>query len=702
MDLRWKAASILGKTNTCETMATEGDEAERLVQVLINTLERDLESKEEIDWWIKPWRTLKALGKLGIAAAPCAPLLASLLNDNVVDIRCAAIQALGKIGAAASPHLDVIAKTLEKDEAPTVRRGAVEVLGGLGTAATPYVSVLATAVRKDKVSAIKQRAAEVLGNLGGAAAPHVDVLFGAIECSRATDVRRTAAKALCKLGAAASPYTRVLATALENDVDISVRRYAAKVLCELGAAASPYTRVLATALENDVDSSVRRYAAKALGMLGTAATPYVHVLANSLENDAETDVRSEAIQALRNLDDAVCVQPTENNVIGAYDVGGDITSQNVHAFAFRNRHMMLRHAFMADGGLARLKYSASLTPAHFAAMGGATETIRDLIEREGALAICNMKDIGGSLPLHYATRYGHVEASLALIEGSDTRFERNDAGFTAIDLAREGGFLDLSNRLSYTNDLDSLRRMTTNKKEPAQQTQEPAQETQDTQDTGKFTSNRRRERTHKTARVRAKSVYRLLALPSPNKMQRRKKRWIRERERDWDTPPREHLLAFGLKVATPSPDTRTLVSVASISRKKTVDRTVRSFHLPKPDSPTVTAISPVTPPVHRIPDLSNCKSSFRKSLQIFKERINDSDRRKHEKSVRANFHRNSDPRHARPRHARTRSWIHHGTETKKQLSGTRYGRLLLTLTSRKHIKGTATDSIRPESPAPWK
>lgn len=108
------------------------------------------------------------------------------------------------------------------------------------------------------------------------------------------------------------------------------------------------------------------------------------------------------------------------------------------ALSFYDLHVVVKRLLNANKELANLKYIACLTPAHFAAMGGASNALRIIIEH-GAQAICTAKDVHGALPLHYAAQYGHSDAAKVLIEGMDTHEVCDNAGLTAADRAEENG-----------------------------------------------------------------------------------------------------------------------------------------------------------------------------------------------------------------------------------------------------------------------
>jgi len=122
----------------------------------------------------------------------------------------------------------------------------------------------------------------------------------------------------------------------------------------------------------------------------------------------------------------------------------------VYAFSFhdmQHTHVIVKRLIHDNKELAQVKYSAGLTPAHFAAMGGATQTVSVLLKHSGA-AICDAKDVSGLLPLHYAARYGHVETAKILVEANDTRTISDHAGLSALDFAEEGGFQEVVDYLS--------------------------------------------------------------------------------------------------------------------------------------------------------------------------------------------------------------------------------------------------------------
>ena len=330
------------------------------------------------------------------------------------------------LGAAAAPHAIVLANALEKNGDAGVRWWAAEALGELGTAAAPHANVLTNAVEKDGDAGVRWKAAEALGNLGAAAAPHVGVLTNRLKKDGDAVVRNTAAEALGKLGAAAAPpYAQPILYVLIADVVKKRQQKSKDKQGKLGA---------------DENGSTRQAIANALISLFNShdtIPPSAHAMLERAMLAIHTRENRTIIDALNNEEDKKILLMHTNN--GMF--------HPVYAFAFHNMHVVVKRLFIANNELAQLQYAAGLTPAHFAAMGGATDTVNVLL-KHGGEAICSSKDVNGSLPLHYAARYGHAETAKILVEAKATRSIADDAGLTALDLAEEGGFQELVDYLS--------------------------------------------------------------------------------------------------------------------------------------------------------------------------------------------------------------------------------------------------------------
>ena len=271
MRVRWWAVYALGQRGTDAVVA-------------VAPLQRLLENREEHEY-VRAGAAW-ALGRMGAAAAPAAPLLARTLASTLASVRRNSTEALGNIGVAARLAADALEKTLRDPD------GGVRVSAAL---ALWKISRQGKALRELTVTlraggAAGRQAAVALGQAG--AEPEAVAALVAALGNADADVRRAAARSLGQIGPAAlPPLERTVAAA-----DRQGRCAAVEAMGWIGAMAiSP----LAAALKN-ADADVRRAAARALGRLGPAAKAAEPALVDAL-TDAHDEVRAAAAKALNSI-----------------------------------------------------------------------------------------------------------------------------------------------------------------------------------------------------------------------------------------------------------------------------------------------------------------------------------------------------------------------------------------------------------------
>jgi HEAT repeat protein len=275
-----------------------------------------------------------ALGKIGAAAAPQLPRLASALKDPDGAVREAAVSAIGEIGQSlVNPYLqtakenalrsgdrryraeerlgDEVARAWDQvggelvhllNEAdPALRQSAAYAVGGFGPGAASAREALEKAFR-DADAGVRQNAAWSVGRLGKAAGSE-----GVRGLSKALGdgdpaVRRNAADALGQIGRpTASSALGALAECCRRDGDAGVRQAAVDALINL---ASPEDRAATNDLRGllgHADPVVTRGAALALANIGgREAMPAVPVLRQVLQ-DEDPAARSLAAAALASI-----------------------------------------------------------------------------------------------------------------------------------------------------------------------------------------------------------------------------------------------------------------------------------------------------------------------------------------------------------------------------------------------------------------
>jgi len=187
--------------------------------------------------------------------------IATLLEDDDMDVREAAVDALVRRGESAVP---VLVARVDRPEAPG-RTGAAYVLGRMGSpAALPALPVLRRWMCEDPNDANRDNFAKAFGRIA-----------------------RDDSAAIADL-------TRLLATGDEHG-----RVAAAEALGSAEEGAAGAVRDLARALK-DPSPEVRQEAAEAIGRIGPAGRTVVADLIAALD-DPEPAVRNEAGEALFNL-----------------------------------------------------------------------------------------------------------------------------------------------------------------------------------------------------------------------------------------------------------------------------------------------------------------------------------------------------------------------------------------------------------------
>jgi len=215
------------------------------------------------------------------------PALLSVVNDENVAVRLAAIEALGQQGDPRA--IDALVQALRNDTDVRVREAAAEALGNIDSPRA--VPGLIAALGSEKVAAVRAKIAWALGEIDDPRA--VDALAGAVRDPE-VQVRREAVWALGELETPAAVPTLIPAL---RDSDVETRKRAAEAL---GNLESPDAISALGAATKDADAEVRKQAVEALGDIGDKRALPVLTAAMS---DAEVEVRREAISAIGQLED---------------------------------------------------------------------------------------------------------------------------------------------------------------------------------------------------------------------------------------------------------------------------------------------------------------------------------------------------------------------------------------------------------------
>jgi len=180
-----------------------------------------------------------ALAQMGPKAAPAAPQLTGLVNDE--DVRMVAFRALERIGPDARAAIPALREALE-DEDGFVRLGAAFALMGIGER---VFEALLLAI-DDPFSRTAVTVIEWMDKQG--LAPRaLPALMGLLETSVKYAPRATATVAIGKMGREGADAVPLLAKML-SDPRSGMRRYAARALGELGPVAADALPAIETAV----------------------------------------------------------------------------------------------------------------------------------------------------------------------------------------------------------------------------------------------------------------------------------------------------------------------------------------------------------------------------------------------------------------------------------------------------------------------
>jgi len=215
------------------------------------------------------------------------PALLSVLKDEDVSVRLAAVQSLGNLSDPRA--VDALVQALKTDTDARVREAAAEALGEIKDKRA--VPGLIAALGSEKVSAVRAKIASALGEIKDKRA--VEALGAAVRDQDA-DVRREAVSALGELESAAA--VPMLIPALK-DADIETRKEAASALGEIQSKDAVEALIPVT---KDANVEVRKQAVEALGQIeDKRALPALEAAVR----DANVEVRRQAIESIGQLDE---------------------------------------------------------------------------------------------------------------------------------------------------------------------------------------------------------------------------------------------------------------------------------------------------------------------------------------------------------------------------------------------------------------
>jgi len=270
--LRFTAASALGQIRSVDA-----------VTALADRVQNDTSHSVRM-------HAIAALGSIGPAAKPAAPVLVAVFAQSDDNLAGRAAQALGKMGKPVLPKVLEASKNADS----RTRAYAALALGQIDVGADRKVPRL-VAMLRDEDKLVRDKAAVVLVGLGDVAVPYL------VETLTDDPDWRARGHAALALGRMTPPSVDAVPslTAAIDDANETVRQIACWSLGEIGPGAAPAVTKLSDALKSP-DVGLRRTAAWALGNVGSAAMSAQPAL-ESLLNDPQPTVRQEADEALQKL-----------------------------------------------------------------------------------------------------------------------------------------------------------------------------------------------------------------------------------------------------------------------------------------------------------------------------------------------------------------------------------------------------------------
>jgi HEAT repeat protein/beta-lactamase regulating signal transducer with metallopeptidase domain len=217
------------------------------------------------------------------------PALLSVLKDENVAVRLAAVQSLGSLEDPRA--VDALVQALRTDADARVREAAAEALGNIDSPRA--VPGLIAALGSEKVAPVRAKIAWALGEIDDARTGAVEALGAAVRDPDA-EVRR---QVVWALGELESPAAVPLLIPALKDADAETRKQAAWALGEIESKDAIEALIPVT---KDADVEVRKQAVEALGNIeDKRALPALEAAVR----DANVEVRRAAIESIGELDD---------------------------------------------------------------------------------------------------------------------------------------------------------------------------------------------------------------------------------------------------------------------------------------------------------------------------------------------------------------------------------------------------------------
>ncbi len=280
----------------------------------------------------QPARRVEAAKAIAASHGPpeeVVPALVDLLEDENLDVRCAAAGGLGQLGPAAAGAVPALIAAMATDEHDSSHRAVWAVIGrAVARIGPPALPELVRALGSDDPR-LYSGAAVAIHEMGPQASGAVDALAEMLS-SDSHRKRGAAIHAIQGIGPAATGAVEALRRSLGHE-DFHTRYWACQALGAIGPGAQPATGDLLRAIRQD-GASVRRHAAAALGAIGAKIGPdAVEQLIDTMSNDPSQPVREDAVIALGKLKPfAAKTAPAIANALAAKRIAARVAAARSH------------------------------------------------------------------------------------------------------------------------------------------------------------------------------------------------------------------------------------------------------------------------------------------------------------------------------------------------------------------------------------
>jgi HEAT repeat protein len=227
---------------------------------------------------------------------PVLPIFGDLLSNPRADLRLRSLIAINRIGVKAAPLVPRLLSALA-DTDPGVRSAAVRAIGAVKPD-QDAVRKIAALLAAEPSKPVRQTVAEVLGTN---CVSHPEALTALINAFKDKDdrTRAVACAAAARFGPKSVP--SLVEAARASSQQNRIRRAAIETLMMVGPDAEAAVPELQAYLLKDDDWLVRHHAAAALGAIAPRTKEGVQALEHAARKDPHSEVRTEAERSLAKI-----------------------------------------------------------------------------------------------------------------------------------------------------------------------------------------------------------------------------------------------------------------------------------------------------------------------------------------------------------------------------------------------------------------